>query len=74
MDVREQGEHDISRLPRFKLLPLSQAGSWAVSIDQLLDPAVETVVLCHHGVRSMQAAMVRRIASSAAGCIAGQGQ
>lgn len=27
---------------------------WGPSIKQRLDPEKETVVLCHHGVRSMQ--------------------
>ncbi|KAF8068286.1 PpiC domain-containing protein 12 [Scenedesmus sp. PABB004] len=56
IDVREQGEWATARLPRFKLLPLSEAGEWAPTIDETLDPARETVVLCHHGMRSMSAA------------------
>lgn len=58
VDVREPGEHQVSRLPHFKLLPLSEANSWAPTIQEQLDPARETVLLCHHGVRSMNAAMV----------------
>eukprot|EP00879_Flechtneria_rotunda_P015718 GHRR01016440.1.p2 GENE.GHRR01016440.1~~GHRR01016440.1.p2 ORF type:complete len:136 (+),score=34.26 GHRR01016440.1:1728-2135(+) len=58
VDVREQGEYQLSHLPRFKLLPLSEASSWAPSIQELLDSDKETVILCHHGVRSMQMAMV----------------
>eukprot|EP00879_Flechtneria_rotunda_P022071 GHRR01023286.1.p1 GENE.GHRR01023286.1~~GHRR01023286.1.p1 ORF type:complete len:158 (+),score=43.14 GHRR01023286.1:1025-1498(+) len=57
VDVREQGEYQLSHLPRFKLLPLSEASSWAPSIQELLDSDKETVILCHHGVRSMQMAM-----------------
>lgn len=52
LDVREQDEHRISRLPLFKLLPLS---GWAPGVEAALDPRMQTVVLCHHGVRSMQA-------------------
>lgn len=58
MDVREQWEYDTARLPHFKLFPLSAASSWAASINQDLDPNAETLVLCHHGVRSMQMAAV----------------
>eukprot|EP00775_Hariotina_reticulata_P010018 gene10018-10173_t len=57
LDVREEGEFRISRLPLFQLLPLSQAAAWAPTIAETLTPEVETIVLCHHGVRSMQAAM-----------------
>lgn len=59
VDVREPGEYELARLPHFKLMPLSEASSWAPTVDDDLDPAAETVVLCHHGVRSMQAAAVR---------------
>jgi rhodanese-related sulfurtransferase len=58
IDVREQHEFNIARLPNFKLLPLSESSEWAPTIQEQLDPAAETVVLCHHGVRSMNAAMV----------------
>lgn len=58
VDVREPWEHDTAKLPYFKLLPLSQASSWAPNIDTELDPDTETVVLCHHGMRSMQMAGV----------------
>lgn len=58
MDVREQWEYDTARLPLFKLFPLSSASSWAATIEDDLDPDTETVVLCHHGVRSMQMAAV----------------
>ena len=27
---------------------------WGGSVDSILDPEKETLVLCHHGVRSMQ--------------------
>jgi rhodanese-related sulfurtransferase len=55
VDVREPDEHRISRLPLFQLYPLSTAAEWSPTIDQTLDPKKQTVVLCHHGVRSMQA-------------------
>jgi len=56
VDVREQNEMDISSLPHFQLYPLSSFNAWAPTIAQTLDPAKSTLVLCHHGVRSMQAA------------------
>lgn len=58
MDVREPWEHDTAKLPHFKLFPLSQASAWAANIEDQLDPDTETVVLCHHGMRSMQMAGV----------------
>jgi hypothetical protein len=58
VDVREPWEYDTAKLPHFKLFPLSQASSWAANIEDQLDPEKETVVLCHHGMRSMQMAGV----------------
>ncbi|KAG2496330.1 hypothetical protein HYH03_005560 [Edaphochlamys debaryana] len=54
VDVREEWEFQTARLPGFKLMPLSSFNEWAPQVGQLLDPSKETVVLCHHGVRSMQ--------------------
>lgn len=58
IDVREPGEHQTAHLPHFKLMPLSQASSWAPTVAEDLNPQAETVVLCHHGMRSMNAATV----------------
>jgi rhodanese-related sulfurtransferase len=58
VDVREQWEYDTAKLPNFKLFPLSQASNWAQTIGDQLDPDTETIVLCHHGMRSMQMAGV----------------
>lgn len=58
--VCEEHEHRISRLFGFRLFPLSQASEWAVVIHEELDPAKRTVVLCHHGVRSMNSSVVSR--------------
>eukprot|EP00878_Enallax_costatus_P028207 GHUV01030437.1.p1 GENE.GHUV01030437.1~~GHUV01030437.1.p1 ORF type:complete len:146 (-),score=25.75 GHUV01030437.1:323-760(-) len=66
VDVREPGEYQVARLPHFKLMPLSQASSWAPTVAEDMDPQAETVVLCHHGMRSMNTAMVR--------CLAGAGR
>ncbi|PSC73976.1 rhodanese-like domain-containing 12 [Micractinium conductrix] len=56
VDVREEREEQLARLPHFKLLPLSRFEDWAPSVHSLLDKEKETVCLCHHGVRSQQAA------------------
>jgi rhodanese-related sulfurtransferase len=48
IDVREPLEFEIARIERAELLPLSRAGEWIAE----LDPAEETIFLCHHGVRS----------------------
>ena len=55
VDVREQWEVEIASLPKFVVLPLSSFNDWSPKISQILDPEKETLVLCHHGIRSMQA-------------------
>lgn len=50
IDVREPLEHDMARVEGAELLPLSRFEEWAGA----LDPAAETVVMCHHGMRSAQ--------------------
>ena len=54
LDVREPWEFDICHIAGSRLLPMRQvlAGSDA------LDPNAETVVICHHGIRSYQIAKV----------------
>jgi rhodanese-related sulfurtransferase len=54
IDVRELEEIAIAFIPNFTILPLSQFNQWAGEIATLLDPHQETLVLCHHGVRSAQ--------------------
>ncbi|MEW5305359.1 MAG: hypothetical protein WDW38_005604 [Sanguina aurantia] len=53
VDVREQHEMDTAALPNFRLFPLSLSEEWGPHIGTMLNPDMETVVLCHHGVRSM---------------------
>jgi rhodanese-related sulfurtransferase len=48
IDVREPVEHEIARIEGAQLLPLSICQEWAGA----LDPDAETVVMCHHGIRS----------------------
>ena len=50
IDVREPEEFELARVEGAELLPLSRFQEWAGA----LDPARETVVMCHHGVRSAQ--------------------
>ena len=54
IDVREPGEVAIAQLSNFTVLPLSQYQDWVDSITNRFDPQNETLVLCHHGVRSAQ--------------------
>lgn len=54
IDVREPGELAIASLPNFASLPLSQFAEWSEQIATQLDPHTETIVLCHHGIRSAQ--------------------
>jgi rhodanese-related sulfurtransferase len=55
VDVREPHEVEIVSLPYFKVLPLGSFQEWAKKLNSLLDPSKKTYVLCHHGMRSMQA-------------------
>ncbi|MBT9316124.1 rhodanese-like domain-containing protein [Leptothoe spongobia] len=54
VDVREPEEVAIANLPNFIHLPLSQYADWADHIFNHLDPSLETIVMCHHGMRSAQ--------------------
>ncbi len=52
LDVREQWEYQVCRIEGAQLLPMRQIpGAY-----QTLDRHQETVVICHHGVRSYQVA------------------
>lgn len=54
IDVREPDEVAIARIDGFEVLPLSQFADWADSVPVRFDPQAETVVMCHHGIRSAQ--------------------
>ncbi|BFI40507.1 hypothetical protein AXG93_2852s1140 [Marchantia polymorpha subsp. ruderalis] len=56
VDVREPDEISTASIKGFEAYPLSRFGQWAPSIADDLDPEKDTYVLCHHGMRSMQAA------------------
>lgn len=52
IDVREPAEVAIAAIEGFQILPLSQFDSWGSTIKERFNPEAETLVLCHHGVRS----------------------
>ncbi|NES82776.1 MAG: rhodanese-related sulfurtransferase [Moorea sp. SIO2B7] len=54
IDVRESQEVALAHLQGFKVLPLSQFEQWSDQIKTHFNPEVETLVMCHHGVRSAQ--------------------
>lgn len=54
VDVREPEELAIASLNQFQNLPLSQFAQWSGQIQTQLDPDTETIVMCHHGMRSAQ--------------------
>ncbi|EME30993.1 peptidyl-prolyl cis-trans isomerase C [Galdieria sulphuraria] len=56
VDVREQNELELARLDHFFHLPLGEYEKWAEQVEsgELLDKEKETIVMCHHGIRSAQ--------------------
>ena len=54
VDVREPYEIELAALPGFAVFPLSEFAEWSADIDDRLNRDTETLVLCHHGVRSAQ--------------------
>lgn len=50
LDVREQWELDVAKLKNSKHIPM---GDIPARFNQELDPEEHIVVVCHHGVRSM---------------------
>ncbi|HVB81952.1 MAG TPA: rhodanese-like domain-containing protein [Candidatus Binataceae bacterium] len=53
LDVREPGEIAIAAFPGATHIPMGEIPSRAAE----LDPGRETVVVCHHGIRSAQVGM-----------------
>jgi rhodanese-related sulfurtransferase len=53
LDVREPWEFNLCAIENSQLIPM---GEIAARIDSL-DPEKETVVICHHGIRSRSVAM-----------------
>jgi rhodanese-related sulfurtransferase len=54
VDVREPWEHQAARVEGSLLMPMGEVPARA---HQELDPEERLVVLCHHGVRSMNVAV-----------------
>ena len=50
LDVRQPWEYDLCRLDNCQLIPMGQVPN---QLDEL-DKDRETVVICHHGIRSRQ--------------------
>lgn len=53
IDVREPWEFEICHIPASQNIPLGQIPQALVQ----LDPQKETVLICHHGIRSLRAAL-----------------
>ena len=54
VDVREQDEWDLAKIPGAELLPLSQ---WPdLAVQKLADKSQPLLIQCHHGGRSARAA------------------
>ncbi|MEA5618672.1 rhodanese-like domain-containing protein [Cronbergia sp. UHCC 0137] len=54
VDVREPQELALAKIENFVNLPLSEFAQWNENISDRFDPHAETLVLCHHGIRSAQ--------------------
>jgi rhodanese-related sulfurtransferase len=54
IDVREPHEVAIAYIEGFEVLSLSQFPEWSDLIKTRFNPDLETLVICHHGVRSAQ--------------------
>ncbi len=50
IDVREPWEYNVCRIEPSRLIPMGQIPNQF----EELDPNVEIVVICHHGIRSLQ--------------------
>ena len=54
IDVREKNEVAIAQISGFDIYPLSEFDLWSEKILNELKPEAETIVMCHHGMRSAQ--------------------
>ena len=52
IDVREPHEVAIAHIEGFDVLPLSDFAHWSESIKTRYNADQETLVICHHGMRS----------------------
>lgn len=67
IDVREPHEVAIAALPGFDVLSLSTFADWSPTISERYHPEKETLVLCHHGIRSER--MSQWLASVGFSCV-----
>jgi rhodanese-related sulfurtransferase len=56
LDVRQKWEHELARLPGSALVPLDELAARTAEIEAGKDQLV--VCYCHHGVRSLHAALI----------------
>jgi rhodanese-related sulfurtransferase len=54
IDVREPHEVETASIKGFEILPLSQYEQWSGQIKTRFNPEAETLIMCHHGIRSAQ--------------------
>ena len=54
IDVREPWEYDLCKIPGAKLIPL---GTIPANLNTLLDVDDDVICYCHHGMRSLDAAV-----------------
>jgi rhodanese-related sulfurtransferase len=54
VDVREPQEVETASINGFVNLPLSEFAEWGDQVPTIFNPHAETLVLCHHGIRSGQ--------------------
>lgn len=54
IDVRERREEELAKIEGFSIYPLSEFEQWSEEILIRFQPETETVVMCHHGMRSAQ--------------------
>jgi rhodanese-related sulfurtransferase len=52
IDVREVHEVELAAIAGFTILPLSEFSQWVELVDTQFSPEAETIVMCHHGMRS----------------------
>lgn len=55
IDVREPEEYAIARIDGARLIPMQEIPAEIQKLDSMSDES-ELLLLCHHGVRSLQAA------------------
>ena len=53
VDVRERQEVEIVALPQFWVMPMSESREWVDRVLTQFDHDRQTIVMCHHGIRSL---------------------